>query len=66
MSYRLERPELIRLWRVGLPTFAAFLAVSASLLTAQVTATDAADSLAAVLGLDPSNSEQNRASPLPI
>jgi O-antigen/teichoic acid export membrane protein len=36
VSYGLKRPELFRLWRVGLPTFAAFLAVATSLLTALV------------------------------
>jgi O-antigen/teichoic acid export membrane protein len=36
LSYRLERDKLRRLWRIGLPTFAAFLAVAASLLAGQV------------------------------
>jgi O-antigen/teichoic acid export membrane protein len=36
LSYRLERDKLRSLWRIGLPTFAAFLAVAASLLAGQV------------------------------
>jgi O-antigen/teichoic acid export membrane protein len=43
LSYRLERDKLRRLWRIGLPTFAAFLAVASSLLAGQVILSHQAD-----------------------
>jgi O-antigen/teichoic acid export membrane protein len=43
LSFRLERDKLRSLWRIGLPTFAAFLAVAASLLAGQVILSHQAD-----------------------
>jgi O-antigen/teichoic acid export membrane protein len=43
LSYRLERDKLRRLWRIGLPTFAAFLAGAASLLAGQLLLSHQAD-----------------------